>query len=96
MSPLLQLLEEHLIENVYKFICAVSATLELPKHELMELWCREQRKPLSVFDELKDLSLATCFNCGGEQLVLDAWNYHCQKCPHYFGPAQCTNPCCIW
>lgn len=75
----LQLLEEE-VKKYKKF-------KKLIKKEILEL-----DKQLEHDQELYDVR---CDACGNDIKVADGSNYHCSRCPHYCGPAQCTNECCF-
>lgn len=91
-----KLLECSCVEDVYKFICIINQTYNVPKKTLIEMWCKTTASSTDLFLELADLDLATCDSCGKEQFVPDTFNFHCNYCPHYYGPAQCNNYCCIY
>jgi hypothetical protein len=83
-------------EEVYKLICVMAEQYpNISKEILIQLWCNEQNMDKSIFDDLIGLSYVPCPSCQKLQLVDDPWNFHCQYCPHYTGPAQCVYHCCL-
>ena len=73
------------------------------KENLIEMWCKlpgssKNKFEFSRRENEEDLDLATCDSCGKEQFIKinSTFNFYCNYCPHYCGPAQCNTFCCIY
>jgi hypothetical protein len=96
MTSVIEKLIEKQKEEIYKFLCLTHLQYPLiNQKKLLDLWCKEQKIPTSYFDNYIKLNYISCPLCRKKQLVDNSWNFHCSYCPHYQGPAQCTNYCCL-